>query len=143
MPPEQEAASETPIRDAACLILVDRSEAEPRLLMGRRLATQVFLPNKWVFPGGRVEDDDRALAVQLAADVAAAANDTNRLAFALAAIRELFEEAGVVLGVGHNASKPQVSSGIYCRDPSHSIVPRPKRSRTRATSRLRNHGSRQ
>jgi 8-oxo-dGTP pyrophosphatase MutT (NUDIX family) len=96
MPTEEEPPSTTTIRDAACLILVDRSESSPRLLMGRRLATQVFLPNKWVFPGGRVEDDDRTQAVALAPYCCALTGDTIRLPFMLAAIRELFEEAGVV-----------------------------------------------
>jgi 8-oxo-dGTP pyrophosphatase MutT (NUDIX family) len=95
-----DAEAKTPIRGAACLILVDRSGTEPHLLMGRRLATQVFLPNKWVFPGGRVDDDDHALAAAIAPSINSTAGDVRRLPFALAAIRELFEEAGVVLGYG-------------------------------------------
>jgi 8-oxo-dGTP pyrophosphatase MutT (NUDIX family) len=91
-----------PIRDAACLILVDRSEAEPRVLMGRRRTTQVFLPNKWVFPGGRVDDEDRVLAAQLAAQALEVAHEASRLSFVLAAIRELFEEAGLLLDEPHS-----------------------------------------
>lgn len=103
----QQDKNDTPIRDAACVVVVDRRESEPRVLMGRRRTTQVFLPNKWVFPGGRVDDEDRALAVQLAAhtatELAAEASeaahdhDAIRLSFVLAAIRELFEEAGLLL----------------------------------------------
>jgi 8-oxo-dGTP pyrophosphatase MutT (NUDIX family) len=89
--------SDTPIRDAACLILIDRSEPEPRLLMGRRQATQVFLPNKWVFPGGRVDDEDRALAARLSEASGAQANATTLVAFAIAALRETFEETGIVV----------------------------------------------
>ena len=48
-------------RDAATLVIVDTTSGEPRLLMGKRRATQVFMPNKVVFPGGRVDDDDRAV----------------------------------------------------------------------------------
>ena len=48
-------------RDAATLVLVDGSSGEPRLLMGRRRATQIFMPNKVVFPGGRVDESDRAV----------------------------------------------------------------------------------
>lgn len=87
-----------PIRDAACLILVDHSQSEPRLLMGRRLASQVFLPNKWVFPGGRVDEGDHALAAVMAETGSARNLHASQAPFALAAIRELFEEAGVVLG---------------------------------------------
>lgn len=91
-------SAETPIRDAACLIVVDISGPEPTLLMGRRHADQVFLPDKWVFPGGRVEDDDRALA-----DGFAGAFSPTDLAheikpFALAAVRELCEETGLIIG---------------------------------------------
>ena len=46
-------------KDAATLIIVDRSGAEPRILMGRRRADLVFMPNMYVFPGGRVDAADR------------------------------------------------------------------------------------
>ena len=96
-----------PIRDAACLVLVDRSGAQPRLLMGRRHESQVFLPNKWVFPGGRVEEDDRALAMVLAENAGLVRATKNcgetectsaLVPFALTAIRETFEETGHFLG---------------------------------------------
>ncbi len=84
------------IRDAACLIVVDRAHAEPRLLMGQRLATQVFLPNKWVFPGGRVDAGDVALADALSSHDPASLGTLQH--FALAAVRELFEETGYIAG---------------------------------------------
>lgn len=92
-------AGNPPIRDAACLILVDRTEAEPRVLMGRRLPSQVFLPNKWVFPGGRVDDDDRMLGAMMAegSGLARTGRDGDA-AFALTAIREMFEETGLFAG---------------------------------------------
>jgi len=40
-------------RDAASLLLVDRSGSKPRILMGRRHASLAFMPGKFVFPGGR------------------------------------------------------------------------------------------
>jgi 8-oxo-dGTP pyrophosphatase MutT (NUDIX family) len=88
----------TPVRDAACLVLVDRSQVAPRLLLGRRLATQVFLPNKWVFPGGRVDDDDRALARFMSEASGIGADEAVQVPFALAAVRETFEETGIVVG---------------------------------------------
>lgn len=95
-------------RDAATLVLVDQSSGEPRVLMGRRRAGQVFMPSKVVFPGGRVDEDDR----QLSARDELASSETEKLlagmkgrpspvrarAMALAAIRETFEETGVVVG---------------------------------------------
>jgi 8-oxo-dGTP pyrophosphatase MutT (NUDIX family) len=45
-------------KDAASLIVVDRSGKTPRLLMGRRHAAHRFMPNVFVFPGGRVDAAD-------------------------------------------------------------------------------------
>ena len=84
------------LRDAACVVLMDRSGAEPVFLLGRRRASQVFLPNMWVFPGGRVDDADHDYARALQA--ASAPRSIGPLAFAVAAIRELYEEAGIALG---------------------------------------------
>ena len=42
-------------RDAATLIIVDNSSGEPRVLLGRRRLDMVFMPGRYVFPGGRVE----------------------------------------------------------------------------------------
>jgi 8-oxo-dGTP pyrophosphatase MutT (NUDIX family) len=72
--------------------------------MGHRHAGHVFLPNLWVFPGGRVERKDyraRALS-ELSAETAEAIASTARpslaRALAICAIRETFEETGVLLG---------------------------------------------
>ena len=94
---------ETPVRNAACLVLIDRSGPEPVLLMGRRLATQIFLPNKWVFPGGRVDDADyaqaRAQAARLSGTFGTNAYDAAHMPFVMAAVRETFEEAGIAVNV--------------------------------------------
>ena len=88
-------------RDAATLILV-RGGRE--ILMGRRAQGSVFMPNKWVFPGGRVEDED---AVAMAASEFDAETEAYLLmeaagrparAFGLAAARETWEETGLKLG---------------------------------------------
>lgn len=90
--------TETPIRDAACLVVIDTSGSEPTVLMGRRHASQVFLPDKWVFPGGRVEDDDRALAHRFDGGFMPADLAHEIKPFALAAVRELCEETGLIVG---------------------------------------------
>jgi len=95
-------------RDSATLILIDRSEAVPKVLLGRRHKGHRFLPGKFVFPGGRVETGDRRIPTAAPLH----ARDTERLmqrvkrpsaakaaAFALAAIRETHEETGLMLGV--------------------------------------------
>lgn len=93
-------------RHAATLIIVRRDGKKPRLLMGRRNGGHSFMPDKWVFPGGRVDRGDFTApsANELTPDVAAKLALTLRhsspqlpRALALAAIRETFEEAGLLL----------------------------------------------
>jgi 8-oxo-dGTP pyrophosphatase MutT (NUDIX family) len=95
-------------RDAATLILVDRSGKIPKVLLGKRHARHKFMPGKFVFPGGRVDRADRRMPVATPLHPDAEANLLKRVArpspakaraFALAAIRETFEETGLVLGV--------------------------------------------
>jgi len=94
-------------RDAATLILVDRTGSVPKVLMGRRHAGHKFLPGKFVFPGGRVEIADRAMPVAAPLDDSDVARLMRRMqrpsaakaaGFALAAIRETYEETGLMLG---------------------------------------------
>jgi 8-oxo-dGTP pyrophosphatase MutT (NUDIX family) len=90
-------------RDAATLIIVRRDGATPRLLMGKRNGGHDFMPDKWVFPGGRIDRSDfRApFATDLRPEVAARLERTGPArrvrALALTAIRETFEEAGLLL----------------------------------------------
>src|SRR5262249_56340986 len=49
-------------KDAATLILVDRTSERPKVLLGRRHQNHKFMPGKFVFPGGRVEPADRRMA---------------------------------------------------------------------------------
>ena len=98
------APSAQVIRDAASILLIDRRGSKAHVLMGRRHEGNIFLPGKWVFPGGRVEpsDGDFATATPLnPADMAALldalpvpAGSTFAHAVAFAAVRELFEETG-------------------------------------------------
>ena len=95
--------NETPIRDAATIILLRRMAAGPAVLMGRRGAAAAFMPSKYVFPGGAVEpgDAETAFARPLDAEARATLLDLSSVppeALAAAAIRELAEETGQVLG---------------------------------------------
>ncbi len=91
-------------RDAATLILLDQKNGlEPRVLMGRRNAGHDFMPGKWVFPGGRIDRSDyhAPYASDLRPEVASRLGQTaptlRGRALALAAIRETFEETGLLL----------------------------------------------
>ena len=103
-------------RDAATLIIVRRDRAKPRLLMGRRHGGHDFMPDKWVFPGGRIDPSDfRAPAgAEMRPEVAARLQKTaaprRARALALTAVRETFEEAGLLLA---RAAPPQHASGPW------------------------------
>src|SRR5262245_55102811 len=55
-------------KDAATLILVDRSGPVPKVLLGKRHASHKFMPGRYVFPGGRVDASDRVMPVARALD---------------------------------------------------------------------------
>ncbi|WP_416896504.1 MAG: NUDIX hydrolase [Minwuia sp.] len=92
-------------RDAATLILYRKSKNTVEVVMGERHAKHAFMPNNWVFPGGRVDGTDwrvRAgteLKPHVAGHLSKAATPARVRALAAAAIRETFEETGLILGV--------------------------------------------
>jgi len=95
-------------RDAATLILIDRAGPAPRVLMGRRHAGHAFMAGKFVFPGGRTDPHDSRLSgiAPLAPDdearlmraAGSRASPTRARAIALSAVRETYEEAGMLIG---------------------------------------------
>jgi 8-oxo-dGTP pyrophosphatase MutT (NUDIX family) len=103
LPAAPEAAGPA-IRDAATVILLRRTPDGPRVLMGQRGVGAAFMPDKFVFPGGAVDPDDLALGGDAPLDPETArrlAVDTApeiARALPLAAVRELWEETGLVLG---------------------------------------------
>ena len=93
-----------PIRNAATVIVLRDAKTAPRVLMGQRGARAAFMPNKFVFPGGAVDAADAGvpLARPVGEPCASRLTEETRagLADALvaAAIRELWEETGLILG---------------------------------------------
>lgn len=94
-------------RDAATLILIDRKGGAFRVLMGRRHARHAFMPGKFVFPGGRTDPSDSRVAVASGlhpheeAKLTAMPGRTSLArarAIALSAVRETYEEAGLLIG---------------------------------------------
>jgi len=91
-------------KHAATLVLTRRHRGKLEVLMGRRPRTMKFLPGTYVFPGGRVERDDARLVPQVPLPgVHVRRVGPRAQAFALAAIRETFEETGLVVGHPHTA----------------------------------------
>ena len=84
-----EARQQTPVRprDAASLVILRGRNAATEVLLGRRAAKHRFMPNVYVFPGGRVDDEDRA----------GLDTDDELGAARRAAVREAHEEAGLAV----------------------------------------------
>ncbi|MGH3665967.1 MAG: NUDIX hydrolase [Egibacteraceae bacterium] len=96
--------SPAPVRDAATVILLRGADDGPEVLMLRRHGRSGFAADAWVFPGGVVDAADRSLpaACWHGIDPARltqrfAAGATEVLGFHVAAVRETFEEAGLLL----------------------------------------------
>ncbi|WP_420568059.1 NUDIX hydrolase [Thalassovita sp.] len=94
----------TALRNAATVIVLRERTTDPHVLMGQRGAKAAFMPNKFVFPGGAVDAEDAGIPLashmpdvcreRLRED---AAEDLSH-ALSVAAIRELWEETGLILG---------------------------------------------
>ncbi len=107
-------------KDAATLILIDRSGSEPKLLMGKRHQAHAFMPDTYVFPGGRRDRDDGRVPVseplhplveaKLQCKMASPASAYRAQALAITAIRETQEEVGIFIG----------GEGPLCRQPGWS-----------------------
>jgi 8-oxo-dGTP pyrophosphatase MutT (NUDIX family) len=105
------------IRDAATMLVIDRAGPTLRVLVGRRHHGHKFMPGKYVFPGGRVERADRRAFAQTALDSRVEARLIQEVrrpsvekarGLALAAIREVFEETGLLLGTRLNSVPPNL-----------------------------------
>ena len=108
-------SDKTKIRNAATVIVVRNKHDNPSVLMGQRGVNAAFMPSKFVFPGGAVDDQD------LSIDIKKSINEVckNRLlkenengpwkSLVAAAIRELFEETGQIIGVEQDWLEPPSS----------------------------------
>jgi len=100
--------------------------------MGKRHHGHKFMPGKYVFPGGRVEREDRRMgaAGSLNPDVEAKLNarvprpsPAFARAIALAAIRETFEETGLAVGVAAYGGPEKPPPGAWSRFASTGVTP--------------------
>lgn len=120
MPANDMVSSTKPVRrrpkDAAAILLIDRSGADKTVLVGRRSVRHAFMPDLYVFPGGRRDSADNRTPIGsdyhptteqllLAAMGALAARRVRGLG--VCALRELYEETGLVKG--RSFSNPDLS----------------------------------
>ena len=96
--------TDVPIKPASTVIVLRDFPTAPKILMGQRGSKAVFMPNKYVFPGGRVDAGDHEIELahslnrHCAARLAEDTDATPISALAAGAIRELWEETGQILG---------------------------------------------
>jgi 8-oxo-dGTP pyrophosphatase MutT (NUDIX family) len=115
-------------RDAATLILYRRDPDGVKLLMGQRHARHVFMPQKFVFPGGRVDSVDARvrpltpLRPEVEIKLARGCSAARARGLAMAAIRETFEETGLLVGE-RTGSVPSTRHPDWRTFLRHGIVP--------------------
>lgn len=107
--------SSQPIPAATLIVMRERSAGPPELLMVERSAAMRFAGGALVFPGGRVDPGDHALA-------ALHRSDPDDLAARIAAIRETIEEAGLAVGVAGLADLPAARAALYAGTPAGEVL---------------------
>jgi 8-oxo-dGTP pyrophosphatase MutT (NUDIX family) len=105
---------------AATLVLLRDSGAGLEVLLLRRSEQAGFVPGGFVFPGGLVDRSDARAAVHVrglsaagaAARLGLVADDPPAIAYFVAAVRETFEESGLLVGIrADDAGEALTTSG--------------------------------
>lgn len=97
----------SPAQPAATVIVMRETVVgPPEMLMVKRAAGMAFAANMAVFPGGRVDPEDHALA---AAHAQRSGIDVADAAARIAAIRETFEEAGIAIALSHGLGETDLA----------------------------------
>ena len=122
--PPKDPPAPVPARDAATIMLVRDGDHGLEVCMLRRHLDSDCVGGAFVFPGGKVDEADRS---ELARTVCAGRSDeqaseivgvgSGGLAFFVAALRECFEEAGILLAypagaTGGDLYRPQDDEGV-------------------------------
>jgi 8-oxo-dGTP pyrophosphatase MutT (NUDIX family) len=110
---ERTRAIDVPVRPAATVMLLRDGVSGLEVFMVQRTHTAAFARSQYVFPGGRVDDADHGDDFEPVCDGLDDASASARLelergglAWYVAAIRECFEEAGVLLARREDGDSP-------------------------------------
>jgi 8-oxo-dGTP pyrophosphatase MutT (NUDIX family) len=101
---------------ATVIVMRERAGGPPELLMVERARAMKFAGGALVFPGGRIDPGDRALA-------ALHPGDPDDIAARIAAVRETLEEAGVAVGLDLAAGAiPELRRRVYAGEPLAELI---------------------
>jgi len=119
-------------KDAATIMVLRRDAHATRVLMGRRSDKHAFLPGKVVFPGGSTDRADYhapfskdlhpQVIAKLTVNMRGRTSPRRAQALALSAIRETYEETGVLLG-NACADPPTMRNAAWRDFLSHGVLP--------------------
>ncbi len=117
-------AGATP-RDAASLIVYRHRDKRLQTLMGKRSERAKFAPGIYVFPGGNVEQVDKSVDTPHCFDAQdlTGRDDSKLPTLAITAIRETWEETGVMVGV--EGKVDGTGSPAWAAFESSGLVPAP------------------
>ena len=109
-----------PAKPAATIALLRDSPSRMEVLLLKRDRNASFVPGAYVFPGGRLDSDDWTKKTLASVDGLTTETAATRLglvgtsppaiAYYIAALREAFEETGILVGVGPNAQAPPTAA---------------------------------
>jgi len=100
-----------PVRDASTVVLLRDGEAgQLETFLMRRASTMAFAAGMHVFPGGRIDPEDRDIDVAWATHALdharMTADEGQARGLVVGAVREVFEETGVLLAVDSDGRTP-------------------------------------
>ena len=109
-----------PAKPAATIALLRDSPSQMEVLLWKRDRNASFVPGAYVVPGGRVDPADWTKQTLTSVDGLTTETAATRLglvgtsppaiAYYIAALREAFEETGMLVGVGPNAQAPPTAA---------------------------------